>query len=347
MNKILLFFVFQLLSLSVFSQGYNVELDIISKELSKEIATCFFNKKEDVENWIKGSTNISIQVNHITNSKGQQTMFSKEFSKSLVHGLGLQFNGIIKFANFKITTNYDDNNTVLDNINTIKKSDFILFGQYTYSQNGIYFSLFKLYHIKSKNEIAIKNVNIENPNVEKIKKYYETDLINNSYEKFMNFQKTNSLVKSIDLTNNKKVENKITIVGMGEVFDAKYSTNYNIGINLAKETYIYAFFYDPLDKKNDFIRIIDFENKKYFAGEYLDILPFNLEFYSTQKKEEYSYIKFIFSQSKIDITKYQSTVFDSENQEALIVNKNDCNAFMNFIKTKKDIQTETIILTFK
>ncbi len=346
MNKILFFCAFQLFFISIYAQNFEEDINLISENLAKKLCTEILNKRDEIKKWTGASENVSINLNYIENFQGEQTKLSDELGKLIAHNLSVEFNkSIIKLAD--LTTTYGNNFTKYENIENIKKSDFTLSGRYSYAQNKIVFSMFKLEHLKTANRIDFKRVVIKNKNIDSLKKYYEKNIVKNPFEEFMNVQKQTSFVKNIEFTKDKIPTPKVHIAGTGDVFEINYKITYNIGLVLKQNTYIYAFFYDPLDKQNDFIRIIPFDEKKYSAGKYNDILPFDLEFYPTQNTQEYCYIKFIFSKNRINIKSYQSEVYDSENEKSIIINKNNCSKITEQLKNLKNVQTKTIVLTFE
>ncbi len=182
--------------------------------------------------------------------------------------------------------------------------------------------------------IQVNNINV-------LREYDRQSL--NYLENFINLKKDNLILKSAYLSENQQVMPSVNIEGVGEVYDVNFDIDYNIKIDLAKDAYVYAFFYDPLDEKYPYLWYLENPNKIIKAGTYNDYLESNVSFYDTGNKGQYSFIKLIVSTEKLNIEKYLTKKY-IEGYESVIITLEDCKKLTDEIKVKNNIQTKNLIL---
>lgn len=344
--KNLLFLISISTSIVAFGQKNSNLLDQISSDFSDNLSDQILIKNTSIRKTCNKKDNINIHVNFLYNSDGIQTNLSKELGYRLTNYLQKDLNDvIIRQVYYKLCSPYDIDMPTNEEIEKTKKNDFTLTGQYIIGRNNIKFSKFTLSHITSNIEYKFEDFTVEVSNVAPLEKLDNNNLIENPLKNLMEFKKENVLVESINLTKSNLEETSTEIDGIGTVYKTQYNTDYNIKLNLAQNSYIYAFFFDPGDKEHEFLWAIENQNTIFKSGEYINFLEYNLNFYETLESGKYSYIKFIFTKEKIDINKYYTKKF-IDNYETTIVEKEQCKQLINDIKKLEDVQTKTIILTF-
>lgn len=333
-------------SINIFAQKNSEIFDDISYEFSDYLADRILEKGKDIQKNTDDKRTISIQVDYLYNSKGQQTQLSQELGYRIANYLQKELNNVvISRHSFKVNSPYDFDIPTDKKITSTLKQDYTLTGQYVILNNKISFTKFTLTHINSGIIYNFSDKYVFTNNHKILKEYDLKPLQPNFFKQLMDIKKDNTLLKSIHLTTNKNNVKSTIIDGIGQVYETKFDTDYNFTMNLDKDAYIYAFFYDPGDSNNPFIWVIDENNTQYKKGIYEDFLSQNLNFYKTAKSGKYNYVKLIISENKIDIEKYYTKKF-IEGDESVIIENTECEQLINNLSSLNNIQTQTIILTF-
>ena len=348
MKKAILFLLLILSFTSFFAQQNSQIFDDISFEFSDYLSDEILKIQIEVANNIDGGNTevISIQVDFLYNQNGQQTELSKELGYRLSNYLEQELNNVsITRHLFKVNSPYDFDLPTDEKIILTKQKDYTLTGQYTILDDKIVFSKFIISHLNSPAVFRFSDKSIVNNSAEMLKKYDTTPLQPNFFKQLMDLKKDNTLLKSINLTKNEIAEKNTYIDGIGKVFEAQYNIDYNFNIELNNDAYIYVFFYDPGDSKNNFIWAITEKNIQYKKGFYKIFLSADMYFTETIKSGKYNFLKIIVSEQKINIEEYYTKKF-IDGYETVMLQNQECKQLINDIQTLNNIQTETIILTF-
>ena len=346
MKKIGVLVFFTILCIQAYTQDEMVLISGISDQFSLELAKEFDIKRTDISGVVKGKEQVKIQIIKIYNSDGQQTELSKKFGSNISSSLQKYLNSVrYKKIKYLVHSPFDYTLQTGTKINSTKKNDFTLSGQYILKKDYVFFTKFKLKSINSSDEFIFKDITVKHNNFSILKKNDSLLLEPNFLDQFMDLEKENILVKNIELTQKKSIVPSLVIDGIGQVYETKFDTDYNFKIELFHDAYIYAFFYDPEDKEHPFMWYIANPNIKFKAGTYENFLSDEFNFYETPQSNKYNNIKFVFSETKIDIDKFLTKKFIDGYETTLLENDN-CNKLFNLLVSKKNIQTKTIILTF-
>jgi len=341
-----LFIVLFSFSISIFAQPANRILDEISQEFATHLADVVFKKNRKIYTVAGQKPQVLIQVENIYNSKGQITELSQELSYRVAYDFQNYLNSTQFSTNhFTVTSPYDYAST-RGRIDSTQNFDYTLVGQYVVNDDDIVLNRFRLCHIHSDFELTFPDFIYILDTAEHVRKY---DTVLNSataLQQLIDLKRDNILIKNISLTNNQTDVLSVDIQGVGQVYNVDYDLEYNLRLNLKKNSYIYAFFYDPLDEDYPYIWAIENQNVEFRKGNYDDFWSSPIAFYQTGQAAPYSYVKIIASSEKIDISKYYTKKF-IDGYESVILENDNCELLLRKLTQIQDIQTANLVLTFK
>ncbi|MBN2894061.1 MAG: hypothetical protein JXL97_19480 [Bacteroidales bacterium] len=344
--KIILLLAFFSLNINLFSQEQSKVLDEISSEFSNFFANEILIKNKDIKKACNNKDTVLIHVNFLYNSNGEQTNLSKELGYRITKYLQKDLNNVIlRQVFYKLSSPYDIEMPTNEEIEKTKQNDYTLTGEYSLNKSGISLSKFTMSHIHSQAEFIFKDYQVKTNSISILEELDGSSITADPFKNLMEFKKDNVILKSVNLTKNKTEESSTEIDGIGQVYKTKYDVDYNIKLELSKNAYIYALFYDPGDTEHKFLWAIENDNTEFKKGTYEDFFAYNLNFYETVEAGQYSFVKIIISKDKIDIDKYYTKKF-IDGYETTIIQADECIQLIDDIKTLSDIQTKTIILTF-
>ncbi len=348
MKKLVYFFLLTIFFINnSFAQSESEILDNIAKTFAKEAYITIWESNPEVQQATKYRDTVYVIVNFLYNDKGQQTKLSSELGYRIANYLNIELDLRIKKITYVINSPYDFDIPSEEKLSKYKTNDFTFTGQYIIGENEIKLTKFQMKQINGNYIIPIKDQKIKEPQVNLITKYDKIILNPDIYSQFFDFKKDNTFVKSINITHNKVSVPQIKIDGIGQVYTLKYDNDYNIGVELAKNSYLYFFFYDENDQEYPFIWAIENKNVEIKKGTYTDFLDYNLNFFQTNQSEKGAYkkIKIIATKDKINIDKFYTRKF-IDKEEAVFVDEKGCSQLLDQIKLLTDIQTINLILTF-